>query len=556
MSSLITIPKPKKVTPLHIIESAKRCANSYDKKFFDGLTLPEVPPRSVSVICDLLVSGNTARISLLEWVKLFEAGEYFDTLDSHKASSLISIIWEQIATQMNVRQLAFWRMCLYFDGQSKMIPKPLMDKFRSKMISIKSVDLQRSLLLIALDEKNENDIAYYALQTSVTPKTLFFKRGLPNNIQLLTSAKEKLENVLSQKGLTKFVDNYLQIISAYSAQEQDQAVTRLADKVETAQLIKSHSLLHYLKDIYSPNKLNSRWGFLTSSAQESLRGVFGVAYFTDFKTFIFQLTSPKLTEALSLTSSEVKQLRSRVTFWSNYQSRIQNFKVFLPLKTSQTIKSFGLNLPDHSLVSRFTSDREVTELCLIEFEQYIVVEYLRGGLSSARIYNKSYERIQSILTVNKLNVDFLNVIDCEKEHDHLVFWQHSCEKMLREEFKILPGSNLKRFLIVDGENQVYKIYDKKRGLPPLDFEQKRKRAEALKRSKFGRNSQTSESQRSMPQLGSNFAIGDKFIDSNRNKFRVINITTNGHYIVYNGEHYQTFSPSKLDEMKLVLEGVT
>ena len=377
MAALISISAPKRIRPVQMLNSARNFSNNYDTSQFDGLVLPEVPPRSISSILTLLELGTTDSISLLEWINVFESDDFFHKLSKNKLSKYKPLIWSEIAKQAKVRQIAFWRICLYLDGQHRMMPSVLMNNFHNSIKSIKEIDKQRSLLLIALSENRANDIAYYALQTSMTPKSLFFKLGLPNTIRLVQTASEELESVLSVKGFSKYSNHYLKIIKSYSDADRDLAVTRLIKQSEKTQLgesinlDESADLVTFLKNTYAPNVLHSRWNSLNLDTQRGLRDVFGAAWFADFKNFIFQLTSPKLANALNLTDTDIRQLKSRVTFWSNYQSRFHSFKVFLPLKTSQTIKSFGLSLAEHSIVEGFNHSRYETELCLLEFDEHI-----------------------------------------------------------------------------------------------------------------------------------------------------------------------------------------
>ncbi|MFS1439367.1 EH signature domain-containing protein [Shewanella sp. 10N.286.48.A6] len=541
MSALISIATPKKIRPMRMINAARYQASNVDSELFDGLTLPEVPPRSIDAILSLLELGKADLISLLEWITVFESEEYFNSLSHDEQAMCKRLVWQEIAKQAKVRQIALWRMSLFFDGQKNMIPTALIVNFRESIKAIKNVDKDRCLLLIALAENKANAIAFYALQASTPPKPMFFRRGLPNTIQLLNSALSKLEVVLVTKGFEQYAGHYLKIIQSLDDIERDNAVTRLVTVSTKELLAESTQLVQYLKNCYSPTVINSRWNHLSLVTQNILRNVFGAAWFADFKKFIFQLTSPKLADALDLTDRDITQLKSRVTFWSNYQSRFHSFKVFLPLKTSHTIKSFGLHLPEHSIVEGFNHSRFETELCLLEFDEHIVVEYLRGGSSAVKIYSKSDTKIRSLLATDKIRIDDLSQIEFIKEHDHLIYWQNSCEEMLRTEFQILPDENLRRFLIKDAdrqEDQFYKTYSRNYGLPQLSYDKRLQRQDALLIHKQGRaakytnkvkpkfREKTEIENNAKGTVPESFFIGQKLLWGGQHEVEVVRVDTN------------------------------
>ena len=91
-------------------------------------------------------------------------------------------------------------------------------------------------------------------------------------------------------------------------------------------------------------------------------------------------------------------------------------------------------------------------------------------------------KISSLLEISKIRIDDFSKIDFTKEHDHLVYWQNSCEKILRTEFNILPDDALSRFLISDAgkkEDRFHQKYSRKFGLPKLSNEKSKKREDAL-----------------------------------------------------------------------------
>jgi hypothetical protein len=415
-------------------------------------------------------------------------------------------------------------MCLYFDGQEDMMPSGLMSNSYQDLAELIDIDKHRILLLRALSSRKLDDLAFYSIQCAVKPERLFIDNGLPSKLQLVEEANKYLEVVLSEKGFTKYEGSYISIINTLSEVERDETVTRLIVQLGKLKSIDSPRLLDYLKANYGPTKAGSRWKLLNLETQSVLRAILGSAWFSDFKDFIFQLTKPELATALNLKNSEITQLQNRVTFWSNYQSRLHSFKIFLPLKTSLIIQNFGLNLPEHTIVEGFKNHWQETEICFLEFDKYIIVEYLRGGSSSVKLYSKLNNSITTILNSQRLQMNHLDELDFIDEHDHADLWQSSCEKMLRTKYNILPDQHLKKFTIV--ETTLVKNYSHVTGLPPLTRNQQIRRQKALE-NKYKIISVNIKSKNNIEQLNMNkhnIEIGDKFIRSEGKELIVTDIT--------------------------------
>jgi len=420
---------------------------------------------------------------LLEWINLFQSHEYFYDLTHSGAIQTYALIWAEFGCNEKLRRIALWRICQYYNGQPSMMPGELLKDCLTPLRQMQSVNPRQSLMAtIAVVENNAEKVADYSLSLAKTPSSLFAYLRLPSRLYILNDAKILLEKVLASKGIEDYSTHYITIIECYSELECDQAVQRMLYFFSKETLSTSELLLEFLKLNYTPSVKGTRWQYLDSGAQATLREIIGSAWFGDFKKFIFQLTSPELAEALNFSETDIRQLQSRVTFWSNYQSRFHSFKVFLPLKTAQIIKNFGLSLPENGIVEGFSNSRKETELCILEFEKHIIVEYLRGGSSDVQVFAKANPQITSMLLANKLRVDEFRKIDHIKEHDHLAYWQNSCEEILRTELKILPDEKISRFLIKEqsvNHKAFYQKYNKASGLPALSAEKMERRKEAL-----------------------------------------------------------------------------
>jgi hypothetical protein len=483
MASLIRITPPKAISAQRMLVAANNLENSQHTKLFDNLVLPMVPPRSVNDILTLIQSGNDKYISLLEWITLFEQQDLLSDLKTNQSTRCKNLIWECLIQNSNIRHIAFWRMCLYFDGNTEMMPYKLLGNHKNDLASLVSIDKQKTLVVIAISDNNKEDLAYFALQSSLKPEHLLFKLGLPFKIGIAKESLLSLEKVLAKQGIAKFEQCYLNILTSYSDLETDAAVSRVINSVNNDDIEDSELLLDYIRQNYAPTSVNTRWKYLNRDTQNKLRELLGTAWFGDFKKFVFQITSQKVAAALNLTEGDINQLQKRVTFWSNYQSRLHSFKIFLPLKTSLIIKNLGIEVQEHSAVIGFESSRFETELCVLEFDNHIVVEYLRGGSSDVKFFNKSNFQAESLLSSSSLSISYINGMNAVEEHDHVAFWQNSCERLLRTKLNITPDNSLKRFKIQEAtsdKKSYEQSYSRATGLPKLTLDKQKIRDEQLR----------------------------------------------------------------------------
>ena len=293
MASLIRITPPKAISAQRMLVAANNLENNQHAKLFDNLVLPMVPPRSVNDILTLIQSGNDKSISLLEWITLFEQQDLLSDLTTNQSTRCKNIIWECLIQNSNIRHIAFWRMCLYFDGNTEMMPYKLLGNHKNDLASLVSIDKQKTLVVIAISDNNIEDLAYFALQSSLKPERLLFNLGLPFKIDIAKESLLSLEKVLAKQGIAKFEQRYLNVLTSYSDLETDAAVSRVINSVNNDDIEDSELLLDYIRQNYAPSAVNTRWKNLHIDTQNKLRELLGSAWFGNFKKFIFQITTPK-----------------------------------------------------------------------------------------------------------------------------------------------------------------------------------------------------------------------------------------------------------------------
>ena len=482
---------PNRPIPDKMIHLAQGLDAQYGDSCFKDITLPFLPPRDIDVLLQLIQLESTLDLSILEWISLLDNKQAWDNSNPNQSYETNKLIWECANRNAGLRHILLWRLALYLDGKSVDIPKGLAKQFSTAKYNIKISKPKMN----AIESLISNQYGLFCdemLRLLITPQKLMQKLGLPRDIDKLELALKQLP--IRWIRFSKVVideSRFIRIVDQLEVEKQDIVYSSLLENSKTSQLTEHTSLLNNLRALYSPLATKSRYSKLSNKARDTLHDLLGVLSFNEFKDLIENLTTGDTARTLNLSDQEINQLNKRVSFWSNYQSRFLSFRVFLPNNTYNLLLQKN-KISDSYIMTKMQGVAD-SEVCILEFEGYFIVEFLRGRgrKSSLRVLKKNASH-QELLKSEKNTVtqDELEALQSLEQHDHLYCWQNSCEKMLRTKYKIYPNSSLKRFLISSAtqtSNAVRFPYSRATGLPPLS----RKNADERKLSLAGKRSTAS-----------------------------------------------------------------
>uniref|UniRef100_UPI0040475690 EH signature domain-containing protein n=1 Tax=Rheinheimera sp. TaxID=1869214 RepID=UPI0040475690 len=459
---------------------AKSIDGELDELLFKDVRLPELPPRDISTILNLAEAGLQAEISVLEWISLLNGKEQWDTTHFNQERTSNELIWRLACSNHGLRYLLYWRFAVHLDGQDMSFPRGLIRQFAHFQHQLAEVDKQRTLLLGAIYSGDISELCKSALKFRMVPINVLNKCGLPGLAAFSQKTLKGLARYWVEHAKQFGTDALFAVINKLKAEGQDTFYSSALLDIPVVQLEQQKALVNRIVSIYSPYIKDTRFKNLNQAAQQVVRDLIGAMSFGDFSKLIDKLTEQEVAKKLGLEEWEIRQLNSRVAFWSNYQSRFLGFSVFLPSSTFTLLKQLNFHTDDMLFYQLSNSSCEV---CVLEFENHFVLEFLRGGSSGVRLIDKHSQEAQVLKNVGSVSSQQqLEVIPFLAEHDHVVYWQNSCEKMLRTEFNILPNRNLKRFFITNQTQSgkpFYQEYSQAKGLPSLTREQFLKRQEAL-----------------------------------------------------------------------------
>jgi len=189
-----------------------------------------------------------------------------------------------------------------------------------------------------------------------------------------------------------------------------------------------------------PNSNNSYFFKLDDKSKIKLKEFYKLSEFYKFRDLIELITRPVNARTLKITDEEVKQLRVRSEFWSNYSERFIQVRCFVSYSTDNLLKFSTPSLTNYEVLNDAVHDE--SEVCIFELSNQIIVEVFRGALSEIRFFDKSERNIKRLLIDKDLSISDIRNMVQDGYHDHTVLWQYFCERLLRKEFNIIPNDGI------------------------------------------------------------------------------------------------------------------
>lgn len=452
-----------------------------DTLLFKDVRLPELPPRDITTILDLAEAGLDSEISVLEWISLLNGKELWDNRHVNKEHSSNKLIWQVACRNHGLRYLLFWRLALHLDGQDVSFPRGLIRQFQHFQRNLLEVDKLRTSMLVGMYSGDTASLCKSTLSLRMLPSAVLAKCGLPAQVTFSQKSLKELARYWVEHAEHFDADVLFTVVSKLKVEDKDTFFSSALVDIPSGRLEQHKALVSKIISTYSPYVKDSRFSKLSQVAQQVVRDLIGAMSFGDFSKLITKLTQPAVAEKLGLEEWEIRQLNSRVAFWSNYQSRFLGFSVFLPTSTYTLLKQLNFHTDDmlfHQL------NNASCEVCVLEFEKHYVLEFLRGGSSGVRIIDKHSQTAQVLKSTNNVSSQQqLEAIPFLAEHDHLIYWQNACEKLLRTTFNLTPNERVKKFLITHKDKNghpFYQDYSSTKGLPKLSAVQLLEREESLR----------------------------------------------------------------------------
>lgn len=458
----------------------KLTSHSFDEFLELGITddsTPSFPPKTLRQIVGLVSTQRSDEVHVFEWLEAIENDIQWSNLNEQERERACIAVWTGVGSQLVLGDIALFKMGLALDGKPTSVVSDLVESIDvARTVPIWSeIDQAKLDWLLALKVKDFDEMASLCYQGKQTLSGYIKFLRLPQSNSYKAELSNRLLSPISDGDLSDYDDVWL-ADNFYALETTHQRVNfceGFIGKLEQfdygeqcAEIIEQHCF---------PLKKNSYWPQLGGVSKAILKKKFGLTSYFDLHAISAALYSEEAAIQLDFNDYQTRQIRSRSKFWSNYSSRFERVRVLLPSESYKWVESQNGALSEfvHLLPSSTNTD---SEIYIFELDDLLVVEFLRGTIAETRFYKKSDWNAQKLFDSESLTSEKIRTMTQLEVHDHLDFWQHYCEKLLRTKFKVLPNNGTKSF---KGLSKALGQYTESKGLPKPDEAMVQKRKASL-----------------------------------------------------------------------------
>ncbi|MGC9462351.1 EH signature domain-containing protein [Vibrio genomosp. F10] len=439
--------------------------DEYYEMAIADMPLPQFPPRTMAQLVALVDQGKASEISVLEWLDIIENDHHWQGLDKDQEFDASRAIWLAICTNGVLGNIAFFKAGLAVEGQPTTMVKPLLDSMDivSSVPGLNVITQQKIGWIAAIKESDWLGLAKQCYVNKQSPVHWVKKLMMPNANYYVDNLGKYLIDC-SPVTLTGDDQTWLESCfhSLKTTQQRVEYCQKLLAKYSAnlgngivKSLIEEHCL---------PNSEHSFWYYFDQPSIDRLKTLFKLSDYYELKSLVTQLCSDECSAQLNITEQQIKQMRGRTDFWSNYSTRFDRIRVLLPQKSHDVLTEAGVRLTSQVDVYK-NNDPLNVEVFIFALGKLIVVEVLRGELGETRFYKNNKWNAERLFSGSFNSIAEIRELAQVEVHDHVLAWQYFCEKLLRTKFKVLPNENTSAF---KGMSRKFGQYSTKTGLPKPD----------------------------------------------------------------------------------------
>jgi hypothetical protein len=414
--------------------------------------IPAYPALRLSQILKLIENGSAEVISVLEWLSVFRDRLEID--EPAECQRACALLWQAISDDERVCRIALFCAAHYIEGQQDKFPQQLIDTLDIAQPLLNGMHLKRICWLIALRDKNFDTCIRMSNQVNASPFEYHTHLSLPSTQQ---HRSEYVGRILPFIDGGNIQNQLPWLTSCLKQMTRSEKVTFCDQMLVDYQRIIT-PMVTWLKAHCLPDSNDTIWFDLDGHSRSILKKHFKMSSYYSLQSLIDNICEKGTANLLGLSERDVKQLKSRSLFWSNYSENFNQTRLLIPYKTA-AVTSWDKTLEVIKLPDTL---EENSEVCIFDIGDRILVEVLRGDASELRIFESTSRNKKRLLHDNDLTLRSIRQMACTCIHDHVALWQHFCEQVLRTQHQIYPNSGLLRFKGISKRGATYSV---KTGLP-------------------------------------------------------------------------------------------
>ena len=392
----------------------------------------QIPLPTVDKVIEAIKQNKANQVTELEWIYCIHAKQKWDETNSNSSQETSQSIWKVAINNEWLRHQLLWRLALYYDDRQDKLAISLA---RTCDILINS-PLVNQLLPVKIMQAVVNNnsglkLAKITCEQNLTHSELInrIQNDLPTWIPQFNQFIEYISPYFCTIDSPNHqqVDWLLRSLDEMSLELQVNAVNYLLINISKEVASNHPQFVEWLRENY---RNGEKWNLLSNEAKEKLREWIGAVNYADFQKFV-DLILPNLS-----VQDRPRQLIARQTFWADYSNRFEQLRILLPQSSLNAIRD--LHRGNVDLLEDDGSD--TTEVCIFDFDEWLVVEIFRGKGSETRLFPNNHRYQQVLFGNSGLSVKRIRCLGGDR-HDHKYIWQVLCREWLQEKgIQANPGS--------------------------------------------------------------------------------------------------------------------
>ena len=426
------LPPPVTPQPLETIRTATEwCGESAANALADLPAPARFPPRSVEAIVDSLTRGDAEHVTLMEWVLLVREKPDWDRRHASRIEPVREAVWNAAAKSVPVYNLLTWRLALRLMDLAD-FPRTLDP--RHPPSAPRGAARRWSTMMLLLGTSNDPFLDAI-WRVGDDPAFALRNADLPEWGARAKSLREQSVRLFIERGAPRIATEWLvRCLDSMAPDGQATAVTSLLFELDPSLVGENHpELVAWVSTAFDRRTAPSMWQRLSDPARRILRDWMGAVIFRDFEHLVRQMLEPWNEQKLGMrVHNNAYKLASRQVFWGRYRSQFRRIRILLPQRTWTHLgdQLEGLRSGEVAALEPDESKpNEQTEVCIFEFDDWIIAQEFRGPGSGARLFRSTKETTK-LLFDNPISLMGLRALLRTRVLDHVGAWEHRAAESL------------------------------------------------------------------------------------------------------------------------------
>ncbi|WP_394151541.1 hypothetical protein [Vibrio maritimus] len=385
---------------------------------------------------------NTGVLTEMEWILVLRLDEQYRSLNKVQLNAATQTVWSAMLkdeerftklTSKLVGGLARGYISLA-EALTLSFPREMPHEFRQ-------ATKRKARLTSYLLSKEYSQCAQYILDQRVSIMSYFLELGLDAQGEHVQKIASHAESILPVDPSTHQLTWWC---SCQEHLEGGETVNQLEQLLMKIRVVSGRTPFEaWITNRCLPDSTNTYWYSLTQKAQLKLKSFFNVTeYSTVSKVFDLLIETSDVGD---LNEHQIRNLRSRISFWGHYTHEFKRVRFFLTERSSKLLGQ-RVNLEDlrvQTMQRSYLNDQ--SEICIFDVGEYFIVERFIGSQFDLGVFEKTEQLERTLFGRNYLDAEDISKLEPDWVHHHLAHYQRRFAQFLRR-LGISPNKSGERWL--------------------------------------------------------------------------------------------------------------